>query len=70
MKFGYRELDHAFAGRHVYLWGMLCLAAILRLSPPQEPAANDLLAHARLRLGHLGLTLVALVYVLITFWQR
>jgi hypothetical protein len=49
---------------------MLSLAAILRLSQPQQPAPNDLLAEARGRLGHLGLTIIALVYVLITFWQR
>jgi hypothetical protein len=48
---------------------MLFLAAVLRLSVSREPAANDLLAQARLRLGHLGLTVIALVYVLITFWQ-
>jgi hypothetical protein len=49
---------------------MLFLAAILRFSPPPQSTANDLLAEARLRLGHLGLTIIALVYVLITFWQR
>jgi hypothetical protein len=45
---------------------MLFLAAILRFSLPQ-PQPNDLLAQVRLRLG---LTIIALVYVLITFWQR
>jgi hypothetical protein len=49
---------------------MLCLAAILRFSPPEQAPANDLLAQARLRLGHLGLTIITLVYVLVTFWQR
>ena len=49
---------------------MLLLTAILRVSGPREPEANDLLAEARSRLGHLGLTVVALVYILITFWQR
>ena len=49
---------------------MLFLAAILRLSPPQQSTGNDLLAQMRLRLGHLGLTVIALVYVLVTFWQR
>jgi hypothetical protein len=48
---------------------MLSLAAILRFSLPQ-PQPNDLLAQVRLRLGHVGLTIIALVYVLITFWQR
>jgi len=28
------------------------------------------LAGIRLRVGHLALTIIALVYVLITFWQR
>jgi hypothetical protein len=49
---------------------MLCLAAILRLSLPPQSPANDLLAQVRLRLGHLGLTIIALVYVLVTFWQH
>ena len=49
---------------------MLFLAAILRMSVPREPPPNDLLAGVRLRLGHVGLTVLALVYVLITFWQR
>jgi hypothetical protein len=49
---------------------MLLLAAILRFSLPSQSTANDLLAETRLRLGHLGLTIIALVYVLITFWQR
>ncbi len=55
--------------RCIYLCRMLFLAAILRFSLPQ-PQPNDLLAQVRLRLGHLGLTIIALVYVLITFWQR
>jgi hypothetical protein len=49
---------------------MLCLFAILRLAGPAEPPANDLLAHARMRLGNIALTVIALVYVLITFCQR
>jgi hypothetical protein len=49
---------------------MLLLTAILRVWLPREPAANDLLAEARLKIGHLGLTIIALVFVLITFWQR
>jgi hypothetical protein len=48
---------------------MLFLAAILRYSLPQ-PQPNDLLAQVRLRLGHLGLTVIALIYVLVTFWQH
>lgn len=64
-----RDLKHAFIGRGIYLCCMLFLAAILRFSLPQ-PQPNDLLAQVRLRLGHVGLTIIALVYVLITFWQR
>ena len=49
---------------------MLLMIAILRVWLPDEPAANDLLAQTRLRLGHVGLTIIALVFILVTFWQR
>jgi|GEM_PF-3420737 hypothetical protein len=49
---------------------MLFLSAILRVSQPPEPRPNDLLAPALQRLGHVGLTIIALVFVLVTFWQR
>jgi hypothetical protein len=49
---------------------MLFLFAIVHLAQPAEAAPNDLLAQARLRAGHVGLTLIALVFVLVTFWQR
>jgi len=49
---------------------MLLLTAILRVWLPPDPQANDLLAEARMRLGNLGLTVIALVFILITFWQR
>ncbi len=49
---------------------MLLMSAILRVWLPREPEPNDLLAEVRVRLGHAGLTLIALVYVLVTFWQR
>ena len=49
---------------------MLFLTAIIRVWSPPEPEANDLLAESRLRLGHLGLTVIALVFILVTFWQR
>jgi len=49
---------------------MLLLTAILRVWLPRDDQPNDLLAGVRLRIGHLGLTIIALVYVLITFWQR
>ncbi len=48
---------------------MLFLAAILRLSLPPESRPNDLLAQMHLRLGHMGLTVIALVFVLLTFWK-
>ncbi len=47
---------------------MLFLFAILRLTLPPEPASHDLLVQSRL--GHVGLTVIALVYVLVTLWQR
>lgn len=47
---------------------MLFLAAIARLASPHESQTNDLLV--RSRLGHVGLTIIALVYVLISAWQR
>ena len=49
---------------------MLPLTVILRVCSPRDPEPNDLLAGIRLRVGHLGLTIIALVYVLVTFWQR
>lgn len=49
---------------------MLLLAAIIRVWLPREIEANDLLAESRLRIGHLGLTIIALVFVLICLWQR
>ncbi len=48
---------------------MLLLTAILRVWQPPEFEPNDLLAQARLKVGHVSLTVIALVYVLVTFWQ-
>jgi hypothetical protein len=48
---------------------MLFLAAFHRICTPREPEANDLLAASRAAVGHLGLTVIALVFVLITFWK-
>lgn len=59
----YESLDKGFPQ-------MLLMTAILRVWLPREPAANDLLAETRLRFGHLGLTIIALVYILVSFWQR
>ena len=47
---------------------MLFLAAIARLAEPREAQSNDLLVESRL--GHVGLTVIALVYVLVTLWQQ
>lgn len=49
---------------------MLLLTAILHVWQPHDAAPNDLLAEARQRVGHLGLAVIALVFVLITFWQH
>jgi hypothetical protein len=49
---------------------MLFLTAILRATTPREAEPNDLLAEARQRIGHVGLTVIALVFVLTTFWQH
>ncbi len=46
---------------------MLFLAAIARLAQPREES-HDLLVQSRL--GHAGLTVIALIYALITLWQR
>ena len=48
---------------------MLFLAAIARLAARREPSSShDLLVQSRL--GYAGLTVIAMVYVLITLWQR
>jgi hypothetical protein len=49
-------------------WRMLFLSAFASLIP-REPEPNDLLAESRAALGHLGLTIIALVFVLLTFWK-
>jgi uncharacterized membrane protein len=52
----------------IILGGMLFLSAFARLVP-REPEANDLLAGSHAALGHLGLTIIAIVFVLVTFWK-
>lgn len=47
---------------------MLFLSAFSSLVPP-EPEPNDLLAQSRAALGHLGLTIIVIVYILVTFWK-
>jgi len=53
----------AKAGPH-----MLFLTAIVRLVPSFPPPSDDLVAQSRL--GHAGLTVIALIYVLVTLWQQ
>jgi hypothetical protein len=53
----------------LYSWQMLFLSAFARLSAAPEAPANDLLAKAHAAIGHLGLTVIALVFVLLTFWK-
>ena len=48
---------------------MLLLTAILRVWLPREIQPNDLLAQTRFKVGHVSLTVIALVYVLLSFWQ-
>jgi hypothetical protein len=47
---------------------MLFLTAIVRLAPSVQPPSDDLVGQSRL--GHAGLTVIALIYVLVTFWQQ
>ncbi len=48
---------------------MLLLTAILHVSLPRDSQA-ELRPGTRGALGHAGLTVIALVYILVTFWQR
>jgi hypothetical protein len=48
---------------------MLFLSAFSRLTAAPEAKPNDLLAKAHAALGHLGLTIIALVFVLLNFWK-
>ena len=50
------------------LGAMLFLSAFASIIP-REPEPNDLLAESRAILGHVGLTIIALVFVLLTFWK-
>lgn len=73
-----RDCDHAFVTQVDYggvpfslrLIRMLLLGAILRFWLPREFEPNDLLARTRLAVGHIGLSVIALVFVLLNFWQR
>ena len=50
------------------LWHMLILFAFARCLP-REPEHDGLEDEPRAALGHLGLTVIALVFVLLTFWK-
>jgi hypothetical protein len=50
------------------LVAMLFLAAFSRLWMPRETEPSVALG-SRAALGHLGLTIIALVFVLLTFWK-
>jgi hypothetical protein len=52
----------------IILVGMLFLSAFARIVP-RESEPNDLLAQSRATLGHVGLTVIAIVFVLVTFWK-
>jgi predicted Zn-dependent protease len=47
---------------------MLILAAVTRERPP-EPDGYALLAQAYASAGHLGLTVIAVVFVLLNLWK-
>jgi hypothetical protein len=51
-------------------YAMLFLAAISRVIVPREPESQSGDLSVRSRLGHVGLTVIALVYVLVSLWQR
>lgn len=57
-----------FYGGAIILMAMLFLSAFARMVP-SEPEANDLLAESHAALGHVGLTVIAIVFVLVTFWK-
>ena len=63
-----RDSNHVFIRARHYSGGMLFLSAFARLIP-REPEPNDLLAESHAALGHLGLTIIAIVFVLVTFWK-
>jgi len=48
---------------------MLLLAAIDQLLPGRAAKADESLVRVHAAVGHLGLTIIALVYVLIIMWQ-
>jgi hypothetical protein len=61
-----RGLSLVFAAAKVD--SMLFLAVIARIARPREFESNDLLALSRV--GHAGLTVITLVYVLLILWRQ
>ncbi len=53
----------------LYHGEMLLLSAFARLTAAPEAPANVLLAKKHAALGHIGLTVIALVFVLLNFWK-
>ena len=47
---------------------MLFLSVVVRMAVPRPAESHDLLVQSRI--GHVGLTVIALVYVLLSLWQR
>lgn len=56
------------AGGPIILGCMLIAFAFARFVP-REPTHDGLEDEPRAALGHLGLTVIALVFVLLTFWK-
>lgn len=63
-----RDWNHVFIRLRLYSRGMLFLSAFARIVP-RDPEPNDLLAESHAVLGHVGLTIIAIVFVLVTFWK-
>lgn len=55
--------------RRFILGGMIFLSAFARLTAAPDAPANDLLAKAHAALGHLGLTVIAVIFILLNFWR-
>lgn len=49
---------------------MLFLTALFSIWPPGESEPNELLAKRHVAVGHVSLSVIALIFVLLTLWQR
>jgi len=49
---------------------MLLIIAILRVWLPVDIERNELLARTRLRVGYVSLSVIALIFLLSSFWQH